>query len=907
MKPLATLSISSRKMLIWAAALARHRTAKQGKSTVFIEDFDLFASIMLEHPERSEASVLLEHLNLLPAQILPDDYIIPSAGELDIQLRTVSEDNLPELDPTASSILANAETIGSSSGNSAWVELRAVFYSLLDTSGNFQSRLMEILEGYSLEWSQLISVTNTYLQNYKTEEEYASLLQEHIPYDANPIDIPNYKADHKKLHDLSDDLIGIRAEVDAFAYLLASRGLKPPLAVGLFGEWGSGKTFFMQSVRNRIESLTNNPKIKDKPQAEVPYWKRIIHIEFNAWHYIEGNLWASLVNHIFNQLKLKGEDEDIVQKRREHWLKKLDDTRVEYIELKADYDEKERELHSSIMKTETLQRKRDLELQNLQSCKAQRTSGLLIKKSFDEVKAALEPHLVTLGLPESDDILKKLNNTKANLKGTGVLFDSLWNNKNRVYRIAIIASVLLVPLVIWGMSHCEIPPKNTIFTGIFGSLTSFMILFSKANSIVRDRLNILNSAQLKVEEEIAMAKGEIEKKVNLAKVNADKAEQDLNEVIEEKNTLIESIKDIKDQLEQTTPARVLNDFVEERVGSNDYRKHLGVPAIIQRDFEQLADLVSRQNEDIVNSKNSDAENNELNFNRIVLYIDDLDRCPDNHVVEVLQAVHLLLAFELFVVVVAVDSRWLSHALINNFKALAPENSASKKASPDDYLEKIFQIPFWVEPLNDYAKQNIINGLLEGHLVAGETDGTPRDDDLKIELGNAQKDILNLLCIQGNMPTMELAALSIEAKELTFLEELTSLLGATPRSTKRFVNLYQLVRIIYRQKPNEDEQQPGKYEMLAFMLAIGENFPALSAAIRNEKIEEGSALTFQDLHSRLNLLPGHQKAKLDNWLRLRGEWNLIPLSRIKMAYLNVERFLFRVGDSSKRISDERQTS
>ena len=42
--------------------------------------------------------------------------------------------------------------------------------------------------------------------------------------------------------------------------------------------------------------------------------------------------------------------------------------------------------------------------------------------------------------------------------------------------------------------------------------------------------------------------------------------------------------------------------------------------------------------------------------RIVLYIDDLDRCPPERVVEVLQAVHLLLAFELFVVVVAVDAR-----------------------------------------------------------------------------------------------------------------------------------------------------------------------------------------------------------------------------------------------------------
>jgi hypothetical protein len=42
------------------------------------------------------------------------------------------------------------------------------------------------------------------------------------------------------------------------------------------------------------------------------------------------------------------------------------------------------------------------------------------------------------------------------------------------------------------------------------------------------------------------------------------------------------------------------------------------------------------------------------LSRIVLYIDDLDRCPEKLVVEVLRAVHLLLAFDLFVCVVAVD-------------------------------------------------------------------------------------------------------------------------------------------------------------------------------------------------------------------------------------------------------------
>src|SRR5262245_63527213 len=85
--------------------------------------------------------------------------------------------------------------------------------------------------------------------------------------------------------------------------------------------------------------------------------------------------------------------------------------------------------------------------------------------------------------------------------------------------------------------------------------------------------------------------------------------------------------------------------------------------------------------------------------RIVLYIDDLDRCSPEQVVEVLQAVHLLLALELFVVVVGVDPRWLLRALRGEYRAMltgegsAPDEDEWWQTTPQDYLEKIFNIPF----------------------------------------------------------------------------------------------------------------------------------------------------------------------------------------------------------------------
>jgi hypothetical protein len=107
--------------------------------------------------------------------------------------------------------------------------------------------------------------------------------------------------------------------------------------------------------------------------------------------------------------------------------------------------------------------------------------------------------------------------------------------------------------------------------------------------------------------------------------------------------------------------------------------------------------------------------------RIILYIDDLDRCPEGKVVDVLQAVHLLLAFKLFVVVVGVDPRWLLHSLAERSDVFSEENASPApkevggrkrywSSTPMDYLEKIFQIPLHLKPMGEEGFGALVNAL-----------------------------------------------------------------------------------------------------------------------------------------------------------------------------------------------------
>ncbi|HSK62995.1 MAG TPA: P-loop NTPase fold protein, partial [Pyrinomonadaceae bacterium] len=121
-----------------------------------------------------------------------------------------------------------------------------------------------------------------------------------------------------------NDLLGITRDVNALASLAAAYSVEPPLSIGLFGDWGSGKSHFMRQMRKRVEMLSKHARESGKPQNELGYYKNIVQIEFNAWHYIEGNLWASLVDHIFANLKLsEKEPPKYAEQRRDELMQKL--------------------------------------------------------------------------------------------------------------------------------------------------------------------------------------------------------------------------------------------------------------------------------------------------------------------------------------------------------------------------------------------------------------------------------------------------------------------------------------------------------------------------------------------------------------------------------------------------------
>jgi ABC-type dipeptide/oligopeptide/nickel transport system ATPase component len=108
-----------------------------------------------------------------------------------------------------------------------------------------------------------------------------------------------------------EDLLGIQMEVDALAEVLAMRDLQPPLAVGILGSWGSGKSFVMHLMSQRLKALYKAQVSKEqawksesdnKSDDSYPYVGHIYQIHFNSWTYAKVDLWSSLMQTIFYEL-----------------------------------------------------------------------------------------------------------------------------------------------------------------------------------------------------------------------------------------------------------------------------------------------------------------------------------------------------------------------------------------------------------------------------------------------------------------------------------------------------------------------------------------------------------------------------------------------------------------------------
>jgi hypothetical protein len=208
--------------------------------------------------------------------------------------------------------------------------------------------------------------------------------------------------------------------------------------------------------------------------------------------------------------------------------------------------------------------------------------------------------------------------------------------------------------------------------------------------------------------------------------------------------------------------------------------------------------------------------------RIVVFIDDLDRCLPSNALQVLESMKLFFDLEGFVFVVGLDQKIIEASVNWNYRSSDPPDAAAAgpPISGTDYIKKLFQVPFNLP--------SVSSGQLDDYLNAVFSDAEEGDE--------GQRDLL--ACVRPH------------------LDALVGESEVNPREIKRYINSYILQKLI---RPDLDDDVTLLLQTIAFRPDWSEAYEvfrskpdAFTEAAKRQLDGEDSAL--KDLDPRLDRLP-----------------------------------------------------
>lgn len=189
--------------------------------------------------------------------------------------------------------------------------------------------------------------------------------------------------------------------------------------------------------------------------------------------------------------------------------------------------------------------------------------------------------------------------------------------------------------------------------------------------------------------------------------------------------------------------------------------------------------------------------------KVVIYIDDLDRCSEEKIMEILQAINLILGNSEFFVFLGMDTQMIHRAIRVHYR----QNQADEPLPidfPENYLRKIVQLSFHL-PETPPEKRFMLVGTLFSASARRELEQQlDRDEKSEArEIGQAETAAdeflpFDLTLLQKSI-RQELKEVEDTAEELAAFGDYQEFLEDNPREIKRLVNVHRLVKIILQRE------------------------------------------------------------------------------------------------------------
>ena len=611
-----------------------------------------------------------------------------------------------------------------------------------------------------------------------------------------------------------NDPLAIRSDVEAFGALLASRDLEPPLSIGLFGPWGSGKTTFLRRLMRAVDSHAK--EAQDAGAVLSPYVANIVHVEFNAWHYSESALVSSLVDATIREISAFVERQPNLGPKG--WLDdKLKDLESRRRQVNAASDVQKAAADAVVAAHEAVKCKEKAAGERATSLRGvvggMWAATLSAVRQDNAVRRSGVLPAIGNGVRDLEDLHQRISRLRAR---PGRMLDELGWTRSLIFTLMIL---VLPALAAYAVSRVT---GRLDVRAIMSSVTTLL-------AIVGIWAKAASAAVSRVDEAVATIVSEYEQRLNAApevvaaRIALKDAETEAATAAAALHAAREDFARAQADVANASLSSQTLQLVSSRIQDRSYAKELTTLSLARADLQKLSSILRDQR-----ITTNDATKGPRAIDRVVLYIDDLDRCQPNDVVRVLQLVHMLLAFELFVVVVAVDARWIEVALRQTYPWLSrdkrniPLPTAARPndavepyeyVTPEDYLDKIFQIAFWLEPMTAGRAASYLTTLVRLPAPAATSQALSASAAVKVDISSI---------------------------ELDYMRALAAYVGTSPRRVKRLVNAYRLIKaklsdaqlkaFVTDENATGATARSGPYQIVIGLLVIGTGSQATSSAI-----------------------------------------------------------------------------
>lgn len=211
--------------------------------------------------------------------------------------------------------------------------------------------------------------------------------------------------------------------------------------------------------------------------------------------------------------------------------------------------------------------------------------------------------------------------------------------------------------------------------------------------------------------------------------------------------------------------------------------------------------------------------NATGMDRIVVLIDDLDRCLPRHIIENLEAIKLFLDVPKVAFVIAADETIVSSAIRSELPTIYGQSDQEKNGAEKIgryYMEKFIQIPYVLPKLGDSEVVTYITLLFCYSLLPKTAFDKVYEAYLQFSLTNKNEafDTAAIPSLDENKQEYD-EVIHTTAFISQFAPIISSTLRRNPRLIKRFLNAYELrVRLLNQLEITDAES---KYALLKLML------------------------------------------------------------------------------------------